>query len=56
MPGRRLGDRVFLGEGTLVLPGAELPSDVVAVGPPARIIRAVSEADLGRRWGYAAAT
>jgi carbonic anhydrase/acetyltransferase-like protein (isoleucine patch superfamily) len=51
MPGSRLGDRVFLGEGTLVPPGAELPSDVVAVGRPARVIRAVSEADLDRLRG-----
>jgi carbonic anhydrase/acetyltransferase-like protein (isoleucine patch superfamily) len=51
MPGSRLGDRVFLGEGTLVAPGTDLPSDVVAVGRPARIIRAVSEADLNRLRG-----
>ena len=36
MPGARLGDRVFLGEGTLVPAGMTLPSDVVAVGRPAR--------------------
>jgi carbonic anhydrase/acetyltransferase-like protein (isoleucine patch superfamily) len=51
MPGSRLGDRVFLGEGTLVPPGAEMPSDVVAVGRPARIIRAASESDLDRLRG-----
>ena len=51
MPGSRLGDRVFLGEGTLVAPGTDLPSDVVAVGRPARVIRAVSEADLNRLRG-----
>src|SRR5262249_10133396 len=32
MPGARVGDRVFLGEGTLVPSGVTLPSDVVAVG------------------------
>jgi carbonic anhydrase/acetyltransferase-like protein (isoleucine patch superfamily) len=48
MPGSRLGDRVFLGEGTLVPPGMEVPSDVVAVGRPARVIRTASEADLDR--------
>ena len=48
MPGARLGDRVFLGEGTLVPSGMTLPSDVVAVGRPARIIRSVSAADLER--------
>jgi carbonic anhydrase/acetyltransferase-like protein (isoleucine patch superfamily) len=51
MPGSRLGDRVFLGEGTLVPIGAELPSGVVAVGRPARIIRTASEADLDRLRG-----
>jgi carbonic anhydrase/acetyltransferase-like protein (isoleucine patch superfamily) len=51
MPGARLGDRVFLGEGTLVRSGMELPSDVVAVGRPARIIRAASPADLERLRG-----
>ncbi len=51
MPGARLGDRVFLGEGTLVPTGMTLPSDVVAVGRPARIIRAVSDSDLDRLRG-----
>jgi carbonic anhydrase/acetyltransferase-like protein (isoleucine patch superfamily) len=51
MLGPRLGDRVFLGEGTMVPQGAELPSDVVAVGRPTRIIRAVSDADLDRLRG-----
>jgi carbonic anhydrase/acetyltransferase-like protein (isoleucine patch superfamily) len=51
MPGARVGDRVFLGEGTLVPPGAELPSDVVAVGRPARIIRTAAEGDLDRLRG-----
>jgi carbonic anhydrase/acetyltransferase-like protein (isoleucine patch superfamily) len=48
MPGARLGDRVFLGEGTLVPAGTTLPSDVVAVGRPARVIRSVSADDLRR--------
>jgi len=48
MPGARLGDRVFLGEGTLVPAGMTLPSDVVAVGRPARIIRSASADDLAR--------
>src|SRR4029078_3064432 len=43
MPGARVGDRVFLGEGTLVPAGMTLPSDVVAVGRPARIIPSVNE-------------
>ena len=48
MPGARLGDRVFLGEGTLVPSGMTLPSDVVAVGRPARVVRAASADDLAR--------
>jgi carbonic anhydrase/acetyltransferase-like protein (isoleucine patch superfamily) len=48
MPGARLGDRVFLGEGTLVPGGMALPSDVVAVGRPARVIRSASAEDLAR--------
>lgn len=51
MPGARLGDRVFLGEGTVVPAGAQLPSDVVAVGRPARVIRAVLASDLDRLLG-----
>jgi carbonic anhydrase/acetyltransferase-like protein (isoleucine patch superfamily) len=48
MPGARVGDRVFLGEGTLVPAGMSLPSNVVAVGRPARIVRAASADDLTR--------
>jgi carbonic anhydrase/acetyltransferase-like protein (isoleucine patch superfamily) len=51
MPGARLGDRVFLGEGTLVPSRMTLPNDVVAVGRPARIIRSASAADLDRLRG-----
>ncbi len=48
MPGAQLGDRVFLGEGTLVPAGMALPNDVVAVGRPARIIRSAAAEDLAR--------
>ena len=48
MPGARVGDRVFLGEGTLVPPGMKLPSDVVAVGRPARVVRSASAGDFDR--------
>jgi carbonic anhydrase/acetyltransferase-like protein (isoleucine patch superfamily) len=48
MPGAHIGDRVFLGEGTLVAPGTSLPSDVVAVGRPARVVRLSSPNDQGR--------
>jgi len=48
MPGARVGDRVFLGEGTLVPAGMMLPSDVVAVGRPARVVRSASADDRRR--------
>jgi carbonic anhydrase/acetyltransferase-like protein (isoleucine patch superfamily) len=48
MPGARLGDRVFLGEGTVVPAGATVPSDVVAVGRPARVVRSASADDVRR--------
>jgi carbonic anhydrase/acetyltransferase-like protein (isoleucine patch superfamily) len=48
MPGARVGDRVFLGEGTLVAPGMVLPSDAVAVGRPARVVRSASADDVRR--------
>jgi carbonic anhydrase/acetyltransferase-like protein (isoleucine patch superfamily) len=51
MPGARLGDRVFLGEGTLVPAGMTVPSDVVAVGRPARVVRTASEEDMRRLAG-----
>jgi carbonic anhydrase/acetyltransferase-like protein (isoleucine patch superfamily) len=51
MPGARVGDRVFLGEGTLVPAGMTLPSEVVAVGRPARIVRTASAADMDRLAG-----
>jgi carbonic anhydrase/acetyltransferase-like protein (isoleucine patch superfamily) len=48
MPGARLGCRVFLGEGTLVPPGAVIPDDAVVVGRPARVVRRVGPADIAR--------
>ena len=48
MPGARLGDRVLLGEGTVVPAETALPSDVVAVGRPAHIVRTLSTSDLDR--------
>jgi carbonic anhydrase/acetyltransferase-like protein (isoleucine patch superfamily) len=48
LPGARLGNRVFLGEGTLVPSGMTLPNDVVAVGRPARVVRTASHDDLRR--------
>jgi carbonic anhydrase/acetyltransferase-like protein (isoleucine patch superfamily) len=51
MPGARVGNRVFLGEGTLVPAGMSLPDDVVAVGRPARVVRTASADDMRRLAG-----
>jgi carbonic anhydrase/acetyltransferase-like protein (isoleucine patch superfamily) len=51
MPGARVGDRVFLGEGTLVPGGMTLPGEVVAVGRPARVVRTASADDMRRLTG-----
>jgi carbonic anhydrase/acetyltransferase-like protein (isoleucine patch superfamily) len=48
MPGARIGNRVFLGEGTLVPTEMSLPDDVVAVGRPARVVRTAAAEDLRR--------
>jgi carbonic anhydrase/acetyltransferase-like protein (isoleucine patch superfamily) len=51
MPGARVGDTVFLGEGTLVPPGMVLRDGAVAVGRPARVIRTANEGDIERLRG-----
>lgn len=51
LPGAVLGDRVFLGERTLVPAGLHLPDGSVAVGRPARVIRTANDADLARLAG-----
>src|SRR3989442_3981463 len=48
MPGARLGRRCFLGEGTLIPEGREIPDDAVVVGRPGRIIRRAGAEDLRR--------
>jgi carbonic anhydrase/acetyltransferase-like protein (isoleucine patch superfamily) len=51
MPGARVGDTVFLGEGTLVPPGMVLRDGAVAVERPARVIRTANEGDIERLRG-----
>jgi carbonic anhydrase/acetyltransferase-like protein (isoleucine patch superfamily) len=48
MPSASVGDRVFLGEGTLVPSGMTIPDAVVAVGRPARVVRAANDDDWRR--------
>ena len=43
MPGVTIGDNVVIGAGSIVT--KDIPSDVVAVGNPCRVLRAVSEHD-----------
>jgi carbonic anhydrase/acetyltransferase-like protein (isoleucine patch superfamily) len=48
MPGASLGNRVFLGERTLVPAGVHIPGNAVAVGNPARVVRTATDADIAR--------
>lgn len=43
MPGVTIGDNVVVGAGSVVT--RDLPSDVVAVGSPCRVLRPVGERD-----------
>jgi carbonic anhydrase/acetyltransferase-like protein (isoleucine patch superfamily) len=51
LPGARLGNRVFLGERTLVPAGMHIADDSVAVGNPAHVVRSASADDLARLRG-----
>lgn len=48
MPGARLGDRVFTGEGTLIPAGVVVPDGAVLVGRPGRLIRHANDDDMKR--------
>ncbi len=48
LPGARLGDRCFLGEGTLIRSGTAVPDGTVLVGRPGRILRRITAEDLAR--------
>lgn len=51
LPGASVGDRCMLGEGTVVAAGQALPSDSVALGRPARVLRRLDGDDLERLRG-----
>jgi carbonic anhydrase/acetyltransferase-like protein (isoleucine patch superfamily) len=48
MPGAHLGNRIFLGERTLVPAGVRIPDNAVAVGNPARVVRTATADDIAR--------
>ena len=54
LPGSSVGTGCFLGERTLVPAGQRIPPGSVAVGQPARVIRAANEADQRRLLGLRA--
>jgi len=54
LPGSSIGTGCFLGERTLVPAGVALPPGSVAVGQPARVIRAANEEDQRRLLGLRA--
>ena len=46
LPGVTIGDNVVIGAGSVVT--KDIPSNVVAVGNPCRVLREITEADLNR--------
>ena len=51
LPGARLGDRVFTGEGALIPAGTMVPDGAVVVGRPGRAIRTATDDDMERLAG-----
>jgi maltose O-acetyltransferase len=50
MPGVTIGSNVVIGAGAVVV--KDIPDNVVAVGNPCRVVRAITEADRLRSWDY----
>ena len=52
LSGARIGAGAIIGAGSVVLEGTNIPSRVLAVGVPARVVRKVTAKDLAyvRRW------
>lgn len=46
LPGVTIGDRTIIGAGSVV--NRDIPSDVIAVGNPCRVVRKITEADRHR--------
>lgn len=47
LDGAKVGDECILGAGSLVSPNAVIPSRTLALGRPARVVRTLTEQDLG---------
>ena len=50
MPGVTIGSNVVIGAGAVVV--KDIPDNVVAVGNPCRVLRAITEADQLKLWSY----
>ncbi|MBQ2779758.1 MAG: hypothetical protein IJF46_08310 [Bacteroidaceae bacterium] len=48
LPGVTIGSNVVIGAGAVVV--KDIPDNVVAVGNPCRVLRAITEADKQKSW------
>ncbi|MFC3418455.1 gamma carbonic anhydrase family protein [Salinicoccus hispanicus] len=46
LDGAVIGENAFIGAGSLVTPGTEIPANTMAFGRPAKVVRELTEADL----------
>lgn len=53
LDGAEIGDNVVLGAGALVPPGKKIPSNSLAVGSPAKVVRELSEDEVEKRIHHA---
>lgn len=51
MPGVTIGSNVVIGGGSVVV--KDIPSNVVAVGTPCRVVRPITDADSLKSWNRA---
>ncbi len=49
LDGAEIGENVILGAGALVPPGKKIPSNCLAVGSPAKVVRELGEEELEKR-------
>ncbi len=49
LDGAEIGENVILGAGALVPPGKKIPSNCLAVGSPAKVVRELGEDELEKR-------
>jgi carbonic anhydrase/acetyltransferase-like protein (isoleucine patch superfamily) len=46
LDGAVIGENAFIGAGSLVTPGTEIPPNTLAFGRPARVVRNLTDEDL----------